>query len=69
MATLKLTNLSTELLSRLELRAKEHGKTVEEEVIAILGNAFRQVSFPPPYKGKVLLTDELLDRAKRSGRP
>lgn len=72
MAGLVIRNLPPELHEKLKAQARRHHRSMTKEAVALLEKALTEEpevrEAPPPYKGKLPLTDELLDRAKREGR-
>lgn len=72
MAGLVIKELPPELHRKLREQAARHHRSMTKEVIAVLeaalGNESRLMEAPPPYKGQLALTDELIDEAKRDGR-
>jgi plasmid stability protein len=70
MPSLVLKNISRTLHSRLRREAMRHRRSMTQETIHVLeqGLGLSPVDFPPPAKGRRLLTQKLLDKAIREGR-
>lgn len=72
MAGIVIRDLPEELHSRLKQQAARHHRSMNKEAIALLEQALcctdsvREA--PPPYKGKLKLTDDFINKAKREGR-
>jgi len=72
MPGLLIRDIPDELHARLKQQAVQHHRSMNKEVIALLeqalnmDNAVREI--PPPYRGKLKLTDKLINQAKREGR-
>ena len=72
MPALVIKNLPPELHQKLKERARRHHRSMTREAVAILeqalegGTAVKEV--PPPYKGRITLTQDMLERARREGR-
>ena len=69
MNTLILEDLPEHLHARLKEQATRNRRSVSREAFAILSANLVGVDIDnlPPYKAKALLTDELLEQAKREG--
>ena len=66
-----LKNVPPEIHSRLKQRAKENHRSMTQEALLILKETLhdeKKARPPKPYKGKIHLTDEWLNMAKREGR-
>jgi len=72
MPGLVIKNLPQELHRRLKERAVRHHRSMTKEVIAVLEQALETKgvaeTLPPPYKGRIALTDKLIERGRREGR-
>ena len=72
MPGLVIKNFPPELHRRIKEQAVRHHRSMTREVITVLEQALDPlnvaVAFPPPYKGRIALTDKLLDQARREGR-
>ena len=80
MATLTLKNVPDKLYSRLKKSAKQHRRSINSEAIVRLEEALAGVPRDPnailaeirafrESLGDVHLTDAIIERAKREGRP
>lgn len=72
MPGLVIKNLPPELHRRLKEQAVRHHRSMTREVISVLEQALEPQglaeALPPPYKGRIALTDKLIEQAKREGR-
>ena len=72
MPGLVIKNLPPELHRRLKERAVRHHRSMTKEVISVLEQALEPnrlgEALPPPYQGRIALTDELIEQARREGR-
>jgi hypothetical protein len=72
MAALVIRNLPEALHHQLKVQAARHHRSMTREAIALLEQALSQSrdvrEIPPPYKGKIVLTTDFIDNAKREGR-
>jgi Plasmid stability protein len=71
MASLLIKNLPEDLHYRLKIRARQHHRSVNKEVIALLETALAQPSLeelPAPVRLSKPLTQEILDQAREEGR-
>jgi plasmid stability protein len=72
MPGLVIKNLPPELHSRLKERAARHHRSMTREVIAVLEEVLQSRAvagpLPPPYRGRIALSDVLLQQARREGR-
>lgn len=73
MGSLMIRDLPDDLHRKLKMRAKKHHRSMNREAIAILQAVLREEEavreVPPPYRGSVSLTRELIEKAKEDGRP
>lgn len=71
MATIAIKNVSDELHEQLKNRAKENHRTIGQEALIVLElglNLTRKRKLPPPVKLNFLLTNKMINAAKRKGR-
>jgi plasmid stability protein len=71
MPALVIKNLPPDLHRRLKEDAAQHHRSMTQEAVHILDQALHRVRPIPeitPYKGKVPLTLELIEEARREGR-
>ncbi|MDZ7685694.1 MAG: Arc family DNA-binding protein [Gammaproteobacteria bacterium] len=71
MASLVIKNLPEDLHAKLKARATQQHRSMTREAILLLETALREErvsEVPPPYKGRVPLTRELIERGRQSGR-
>ncbi len=72
MAGLVIRDIPEQLHARLKQQAAQHHRSMNKEVITLLeqaldmDNTVREI--PPPYRGKLKLTDAFINQAKRAGR-
>ena len=77
MASLMIRNLPPELHERLKDRAKTNRRSLGKEALVILEEALGMSGWPPSIeeldklriRGPKPLTQDLLDEARKSGRP
>lgn len=66
-----IKDLPPKLHRRLKEQAERHHRSMTKEVIAVLERALneeQQTNVPAPFKGRIVPTDELIERARREGR-
>ncbi|NNE63217.1 MAG: Arc family DNA-binding protein [Gammaproteobacteria bacterium] len=71
MPSLVIKNLPEELHVKLKEQAARHHRSMTREAIAILSDGVGQMNtreMPAPYRGRIPITDELINEAKREGR-
>jgi hypothetical protein len=72
MAALLIKDLPPELHQKLRESAARHRRSLTKEALVLLEDALRQprraAAPPQPFKGRIPLTQDLLDRAKAEGR-
>jgi plasmid stability protein len=71
MAGIVIKDLPSGLHKQLKDQAKENHRSMAAEALTILERGLKfneRRKLPPVHRGKFLLTDEWLDRAKREGR-
>ncbi|HVS00396.1 MAG TPA: hypothetical protein VMW27_27465 [Thermoanaerobaculia bacterium] len=72
MPALLIEDLSPELHKRLKDSAARHCRSLTKEALVLLETALktpeRPTEPPRPFKARVLLTQEIFDRAKKEGR-
>lgn len=72
MPGLLIKDLPSELHRKLKEQAARHHRSMTKEALALLQQALEPTpevrELPPPFRGRVRLTDRLIDEAKRQGR-
>ena len=71
MASVVINNLPDALHRQLKLRAKQHHRSLNKEVIALIEAALQSPpvdALPEPVKLRKPLTQDMLDRAREEGR-
>lgn len=71
MASIVVKDIPEKLHSRLKAQAKEHRRSMSQEIMTILENGLsvpKKRRWPPLIKANVLITDEMINEAKREGR-
>lgn len=73
MPSLVIKNLPQELHRKLKEQASRHHRSMIREAVTLLEQALSggpevRKEPPVPFRGRLALTDEFLDRAKREGR-
>jgi plasmid stability protein len=72
MPGLVIKNLPPDLHRRLKESAERHHRSMTKEVISVLEQALEPKglaeTLPPPYKGRIALTDKMIEQARRKGR-
>ncbi|MCL5270891.1 MAG: Arc family DNA-binding protein [bacterium] len=71
MGALVIKDFPEGLHRMLKMQAKDNHRSMAREALTILENGLvspPKVKLPPLVRGKFLLTDEWIDRAKREGR-
>lgn len=67
-----IKELPEELHRRLKEQAARHHRSMTKEVLAVLeqalGAQLSQSNMPAPFRGRIKLTDKILDKARREGR-
>ena len=71
MPSLVIKNLPEEIHVKLKAQAVRHHRSMTGEAIAILSDAVGHMTtreMPAPYKGRLPITEELINAAKHEGR-
>ncbi|MCP4432727.1 MAG: Arc family DNA-binding protein [Gammaproteobacteria bacterium] len=71
MPSLVIKNLPEDLHVKLKEQAARHHRSMTREAIAILSEGVGPMNtreMPAPYKGRVPITEELINMAKHEGR-
>lgn len=71
MPSIVVKDIPEKLHKRLKAQAREHRRSMSQEILTILENGVvppQRRKFPPLVKANVLITDEMIDAAKREGR-
>ncbi len=72
MPSLVIKKLPEEIHRKLKTQAQHHHRSMVKEAIALLEEALDVKSqvreIPPPYEGKLKLTNRFINDAKRRGR-
>ncbi len=72
MPGLLIKDLPSELHRKLKEQAARNHRSMTKEALVLLQQALEPTpgvrELPPPYRGQVRLTDDLIDEAKRQGR-
>ena len=72
MPGLVIKDFPDSLHRKLKEQAARHHRSMTREALALLEHGLEQTpavaALPPPFKGRIPLTDRWLDKAKRSGR-
>ena len=72
MAGLVIKDFPAKLHRKLKQRAARQHRSMTKEVLAVLERALneegRPKALPPPFKGRLPMTDRFIGRAKREGR-
>lgn len=72
MAGLLIKNLPPELHQKLKESAARHHRSLNKEALTLLEEALakprRARELPRPHEARIFLTQEILDKAKDSGR-
>jgi plasmid stability protein len=70
MPSLVIKKIPRSLHTRLRQQALRHRRSMTQETLYVLeqGLGLSPTEFPPPVKGRVPLTQKLLDQAVREGR-
>lgn len=72
MPSLVIKDLPADLHRQLKAQAEANHRSMTKEAIALLEAALSRApgvrELPPPYRGKIKLTQEFIDKAKREAR-
>lgn len=71
MPSIVVKDIPEKLHKRLKAQAREHRRSMSQEILTILENGLvplKRRKLPPLVKANVLITDEMINAAKREGR-
>lgn len=70
MASVLIKDIPEKIHNRLKVQAKEHRRSMSKEILTILESQLvaPRKKLPPLIKANVLITDEMINTAKREGR-
>ena len=67
-----IKELPEELHRKLKAQAARHHRSMTKEVLAVLEQALGaqtpQANMPAPFRGRIAMTDKILNKARREGR-